>query len=139
MNLLLNIILMFVFIFLSLIIGVPGTGNNNPIKNKAYLFFGIFIFQLLIDLVEKIRNKCKVEIRDLIQRGVFIATISVIGYSIYIDLSLIESTKTYLKKVATNRVYSSGAISITISLFTLGIRLLEFLIKGANNDCVRYV
>ena len=43
-----------IYIYLSIIIGVPGTDKINLLKNKIILFTGIFIFELIINSFNKI-------------------------------------------------------------------------------------
>ena len=53
MQILSTLILQFIFIYLSLIIGVPGADKYNVFKNKLILFCGIFVFE------EHKKIKCK--------------------------------------------------------------------------------
>ena len=66
MQILSTLILQFIFIYLSLIIGVPGTDNYNIFKNKLILFCGIFIFETIIKALYKSRNHCKNNFKNFI-------------------------------------------------------------------------
>ena len=56
MQLLSILLLQFTYIYLSIIIGVPGTDKINLLKNKIILFTGIFIFELIINSFNKKYN-----------------------------------------------------------------------------------
>ena len=65
MQVLSTLILQFLFIYLSLIVGVPGTDEHNIMKNKWILFSGIFGFQTLIKSVRKVRVGCRLSLKKL--------------------------------------------------------------------------
>ena len=98
MQVLSTLILQFIFIYLSLIIGVPGSDKYNVFKNKLILFCGIFVFETIIKSVSKTRNRCKTSLKKLIIDSFFISMLAIVGYSFYIDMSLLESTKSMFIK-----------------------------------------
>ena len=135
MQILSSLILQFIFIYLSLIIGVPGTDQYNILKNKLVLFSGIFIFQTLIKSISKARSGCKVSLNNLLVDSFFISTLSIVGYSFYIDLSLIDSTKHVFKKFSNDPYMSSLAISSIITALILFVTIIQFLVKGSIDEC----
>ena len=135
MQILSSLILQFIFIYLSLIIGVPGTDQYNILKNKLVLFSGIFIFQTLIKSISKARSGCKVSLKNLLVDSFFISTLSIVGYSFYIDLSLIDSTKHVFKKFSNDPSMSSLAISSIITALILFVTIIQFLVKGSIDEC----
>ena len=135
MNLLFNILFIFLFIYISLLIGIPGTSNDNLIKNKIYLFGGIFIFQLIINFIKKYKKKCKNNIKHIINDGILVATLSIIGYSLYIDLITMNLTREYFRKLSNNRQFTSFIISSVICIFIMSIKILQMVIKSEYTEC----
>ena len=61
-----------------------------------YLFFGIIFFQFILNLFAEFNKKrsCdKKKMSDLIRDSFEVGIVSIVGYSIYIDLLLMNSTK----------------------------------------------
>lgn len=135
MQVLSTLILQFLFIYLSLIVGVPGTDEHNIMKNKLILFSGIFVFQTLIKSVSKVRVGCRLSLKKLLLDSCMIALVSVVGYSFYIDLSIMDSTKELFSKLVNNQHLSALAISGIITGFILAIRILQILIRGSIDEC----
>ncbi len=135
MQILSTLILQFIFIYLSLIIGVPGTDKYNIMKNKLILFSGIFIFQTLIKSISRVRVGCKVSLKNLLIDSFLVGLVSVVGYSFYIDLSLVNSTKSLYNQFSSNPQISALAISGIITGFILAIRISQILIRGTIDEC----
>lgn len=135
MQVLSTLILQFIFIYLSLIIGVPGTDKYNIMKNKLILFSGIFIFQTLIKSISRVRIGCKVSLKNILIDSFLVGLVSVVGYSFYIDLSLVNSTKSLYNQFSSNPQMSALAISGIITGFVLAIRIVQILIQGTIDEC----
>ncbi len=136
MNIITNTLLLFVFIYISLIIGVPGLEHANLIKDKIFLFCGIFIFQLLLKSIYKMRNKCKnIDIKSIIQESFFVAMLSVIGFSLYIDLLNMENTRPYIVSFIGNPNSHSFIISSIICSFILTSLVFNIIITGKKDEC----
>ena len=135
MQVLSTLILQFIFIYLSLIIGVPGTDKYNIMKNKLILFSGIFIFQTLIKSISRVRIGCKVSLKNILIDSFLVGLVSVVGYSFYIDLSLVNSTKSLYNQFSSNPQMSALATSGIITGFVLAIRIVQILIQGTIDEC----
>jgi len=135
MQVLSTLILQFLFIYLSLIVGVPGTDEHNIMKNKLILFSGIFVFQTLIKSVSKVRVGCRLSLKKLLLDSCMVALVSVVGYSFYIDLSIMDSTKELFSKFSKNGQLSALAISGIITGFILAIRIMQILVRGSIDEC----
>ena len=134
MQILSTLILQFIFIYLSLIIGVPGTDNYNIFKNKLILFCGIFIFETIIKALYKSRNQCNNNFKNFITDSFLISILSIVGYSFYIDLSLLETTKDFFFKSSNDPNLSALLISGIICSLILLVRTIQ-LITRTNNEC----
>ena len=122
MNLFTNIALVFVFIFLSIIIGLPDfTHNDNLIKNKMFLFIGIFAFQFLIKSIYKLKNKGtkNINIKCIFNEAVLVALFSIIGMSLYFDILNIENYRNNITSYIDIENINSRTflISLIISIF----------------------
>jgi membrane protease YdiL (CAAX protease family) len=135
MNVLKNILLLFVFIFVSIVIGVPGLEANNLIKSKIYLFGGVMIFQLLLKSMYKLRYKCKTDLKTLINEAIITAILSVVGFSIFIDLINMESTRDMIVPYLENKNTQSLIIASIISMFVLASKIIEIIITGQRDEC----
>ena len=134
MQILSTLILQFIFIYLSLSIGVPGTDHYNIFKNKLILFCGIFIFEIIIKALYKSRNHCKNNFKNFITDSFLISILSIVGYSFYIDLSLLETTKDFFSKSSNDPNLSALLISGIICSLILLVRTIQ-LITRTNNEC----
>lgn len=134
MQLLTTLLLQFIFIYIALLIGVPGTTKYNILINKVILFLGIFIFQILIKSINSIKKKCNTSIKKLLFNSFYIAVLSVVGYSLYIDLSLMKNTKIFFNKINSNNYYSSIVISTIICSLIFIFNIFSLLLDGYD-DC----
>jgi len=125
MNLISKLIILYIFIYLSiLIVNKQNNKSNNIIKNKLYLFFGIVIFQFILNLFTEFNKKrnCdkKKKINDLLADSFEVGIISIVGYSIYIDLLLMNSTKNiilpYIGTPSKNSMTMSCIILLLVSI-----------------------
>lgn len=119
MNLLLKLIIFYIFLFLSIVSGIGSKDKNNIIKNKLYLFAGVFIFQFVLNIIDDYTKtgKAHTQINKIIDDSLQIATTSVIGYSIYIDLLLMDSTKKWIAPYIGSKAKNSFSISFIIISF----------------------
>ena len=134
MQILSNLILQFIFIYISLIIGVPGTDKYNIFKNKLILFCGIFIFEIIIKALYKYKNECKNNFKNFMIDSFFISTLSIVGYSFYIDLSLLDTTKDLFYKSSNDPNLSALLISGIICSLIFLVRTIQ-LITRTGNEC----
>jgi hypothetical protein len=127
------LLLQFIYIYLSIIIGVPGTDKINVLKNKIILFTGIFIFELIINSFnnrKKINNN-----HNIFYDSIFFAVLSVVGYSFYIDLSIMENTKEIFKKINSDFNLNAITISLIISILILIFKVLKLLTPNYKKQC----
>jgi hypothetical protein len=138
MNIIFNIILIYFFIFICLIIGIPGTNKENIIQNKIVLFIGVFFIQLFLIMFSKYSNKCRITIKKIANHSIFNGLISIIAYSIYIDLITMNSTKYLMTDILKSKYKRSGLLSaiITLSIFTINI--FKKIIGSEPYKCYKY-
>jgi len=131
-------ILQFIFIFLSLIIEIPGLDKYNILKNKLILFCGIFIFQTVINTISKIRSRCTIRPADMINDSFFVSLLSIIGYSIYIDLLTMNNTRKLIQPYLRNKHLTAFIISIVIVTFIFFIKIFKFVV-GGQEECSKNI
>ena len=134
MQILSTLILQFIFIYLSLLIGVPGSDKYNVLKNKLILFCGIFVFEIIIKAVSKSTIYCKKSLKNLITDSFLISILSIVGYSFYIDMSLLQSTKILFFKSSNDPNLSALLISGIICSLILLVRTIQLITK-TNYEC----
>tara|TARA_B100000902_G_C26846006_1_gene685768 strand:+ start:211 stop:648 length:438 start_codon:yes stop_codon:yes gene_type:complete len=135
MNILFNIILIYFFLFIAFIIGVPGTNKYNIIQNKLILFIGIFLLQFILLIINKITNNCKVPFKKLAQHSIYNSLISVIAYSIYIDLITMNTTKEYMNSVIESKYLRAGLLSAIISSSLFVNNFFRIIIGSDSYKC----
>ena len=130
MQLLSILLLQFIYIYLSIIIGVPGTDKINLLKNKIILFTGIFIFELIINSFNKSYNN-----NNIFYDSIFFAILSIVGYSFYIDLSIMDNTKLLFQKINSDLNLNAITISLIISILILVFKTFKLLTKSSKKEC----
>ena len=137
MQLLTTTVLQFIFMFLALIIGVPGSSKNNLLKNKLLLFCGFFIFQIVINSVTNTQKNCNTNISNIFNDSLFVALLSIIGYSIYIDLVTMKATQNLISPYLQNNHLSSLLITGIVVSFIFFVKIFQIVFIGkeqcANN------
>ena len=130
MQLLSILLLQFIYIYLSIIIGVPGTDKINLLKNKIILFTGIFIFELIINSFSKNYNN-----NNIFYDSIFFAILSIVGYSFYIDLSIMDNTKSFFQKINSDLNLNAITISLIISILILVFKTFKLLTQSSKKEC----
>lgn len=132
MNTLSNVLILMIFIYVALIVGVPGTSTNNVLRQKFFLFAGITIFQFLLHVVTQIRKnpEKRVKINDMISDSVQTASAAVIGFSVYVDLVSMGWSKIMMEPYLGTRHKNSLVITLTIISFVGFLKVF----KSITND-----
>ena len=135
MQLLITAVLQFMFMFISLIIGVPGSSENNILKNKLLLFSGFFIFQIIVNFINMTQKKCETKLSNVFNDSFFVALLSIIGYSIYIDLVTMKSTQNLVFPYLQNNHLSSLLITGIVVSFIFFIKIFQLVFTGGE-QCI---
>lgn len=131
MQLLSILLLQFIYIYLSIIIGVPGTDKINLLKNKIILFTGIFVFELVINSFGNKKN----DNQNIFYDSIFFSILSIVGYSFYIDLSIMDSTKQLFQKINSDFNLNAITISLIVSILILIFKVLKLLTNTNKKQC----
>jgi len=132
MNTLSNLLIMLIFVYVSLVVGVPGTNTDNILRQKFFLFAGITIFQFLLHVVTQIKKnpEKRTKVNQMISDSVQTASAAVIGFSIYVDLTSMTWSKPLIEPYLGTRHKNSLVISLTVLSF---VSLLK-IFKSITND-----
>ncbi len=139
MNIFTNLIFTFVFLNIITYFNFPNINNDSYIKHKLMIFLAVFFFQISLSIIAKIKNNCKIVLKDIIQDSLMKAIFAVLGYSIYIDLIAMEGTKGYIKDNVNSDVLPI-LVSMVIVLFLAIAKTLEVMFANPPVDlCVKQV
>ena len=133
MTLLIKVALQFIFIFVSIMIGLSSLQSNNNFNNKIILFIGILIFQLIINLVGKYRKECDLRMKVIMMKSINNSLFSILGFSIYLDLVL--NNCGIIKSIGSTNIGKAFLISFIITLTIYTIATLENIIMGYPINC----
>ena len=86
MNTLTNIFFVFIFVFMILFYKIFDINDKNYLLHKVIIFSALFVYQYVVLLISKFKNKCRIDYNDILKQSIETATIGIIGYSIYNDL-----------------------------------------------------
>lgn len=137
MNIVSNSLLIAVFVFILLLVGIPGLDNKNLIQNKAFLFMSLFVFQLLMKSIFKLRQGCtNTNTQTVMGDALLVATSTIIGYSIFIDLLNMEYTRELVVKYTENRYSHALVIAFIIAATCFVAKLAARVIAGVKDECL---
>lgn len=136
MNVFINIFFIFIYIFTILFFKMPDVNDTNYLAHKVILFCLVFVYQVLLILLAKIKSKCKIEAVDIVYTGIETATIAVIGYSLFIDLqqyNLPVLDNIYLTNHTTH-LYIAFIITLLLSF----VNSMKLLFGFDPYGCIKY-
>ena len=137
MNLFTNLLFTFIFLNIMIYFKFPNINNDSYVQNKFMLFVSVFLFQIATPVIINIKNECKIIFKDIVQNSLMQAIFAVIGYSIYIDLIIMGSTKEYMKSIV-NPAISPIVVSMVIIFFMATVKFAEMSLTNKFKDsCIK--
>ena len=124
MNIFINILFLFIYLYSLFFFQIPNLSESNPIINKLFIFIAVFVFQFCLTLIEKIKLKCKIEMERIVNECLIIGLLAVLGYSIYNDLTylnIIDNSSLMMQNKKINYLY----VTLIIILFVCSIQLIK--------------
>ena len=91
MNVLIHLLILFIFIFALLMMNIPQINDDEFIQQKLYIFVGIFLFEFIIGIISAIFKKCVVNISKIARSSLQSAFLAVIATAIYNDLDRLDN------------------------------------------------
>lgn len=135
MHLLIHILIIFIFVLALLFLNFPKLQDDDYLKQKLYIFCGLFILEFILSLVTTIYQKCIIDIGKIVRESFQSALLGVVGYAIYTDLVWkgVSWTKdqTYIVKKLT--------LSILITALVSGGYLINSFFSPGLNDCLNTI
>ena len=135
MNIFTDLLFLFIFVYSMLFFKIPDVETDNYIYHKLIFFVTIFLFTFVSQILMKLRNDCTIVAREIFNKSLEVAISGLIGYSLYIDLTIMESTKEYM--VGYSRYILYLMIAITIILFIGIVKIVKLLFNYNENECVK--
>jgi len=117
MKIFIDPLFLYLFVFALLYLKIPNVETDNYITHKILLFLGILIFDFALQLIKRIRSSCIVKTDEVFSESIKTALYGIIGYSLYIDTTIMTSTKDYLMNY--NCSYNQKIAIITVFIITI--------------------
>lgn len=129
MNLFTELLLIFVFIYVLIIYKFPNTATDNYILQKLAFFILLFCFYFVIQMINLLYNGCKINMHDVLLNCLYVAVSGVLGYTLYVDLSLMSCSKEQFNQYIshTSPYMSALMITLSITLFITFVKVIALL------------
>ena len=134
MNIIINIILLFIYLYGLIGLGVPNIYNDNLVLHKAVIMFSIFAIQFTILLGEKIIRQCKIDASDIAFNSFMTSLIGIIGYSLFTDIKFMNMAHAVRIKKSIYSLYIVIAITMVILLY----KLFSIAFNNQYQGCDKY-
>lgn len=138
MNIILNILFIFLFLYSILYFRIPNVNNDKYIFHKFVIFVAIFCFQFVLLLLSKIKNKCKIDMTQLLQNSFETALYGIVGYSIYNDIAFMNLRKYPGEMFYINPAVSYLLITISITMFVSINKMVHLAMDRNYQRCLVY-
>uniref|UniRef100_A0A6C0LRN5 Uncharacterized protein n=1 Tax=viral metagenome TaxID=1070528 RepID=A0A6C0LRN5_9ZZZZ len=122
MNVIIHLLILFIFIVTILILNIPKINEKNNISMKIYIFISIFLFEFFVDIFNTVTKKCVINLNKITRASLQAALIAVVAYSIYIDV--LQSSNSFVTHFNSNK-----SRKIIIAIFITVFLLFNYLIE----------
>jgi hypothetical protein len=126
MNTFIDIIFLFVYLFTMFFFGIPDVANDNYIGHKIILFVSLFIYNFALNFIKSIFSKNNNNI-DIFNDSFQIAVAGIIGYSLFIDLTIMDSTYEFMNSICSSENMLYLTITIVMILFISLVKIFKLL------------
>jgi hypothetical protein len=128
MNIFTDIFFLFIYLTLLFYFKFPDITNNNYIFHKLIIFISVFVFRFVIELIKKIKNKCKVDPLEILKESLLYSLFNIVGYSIYIDLMYMNVCSNYNINInSDNQRFLIASLIMTIFTMLISAGKLLFI------------
>jgi len=128
-----RIIILFLFTAILVSYNIPKISRDSHVSFKIYIFFGIFLFELLSGIFIRMYNTQIVDTEQIIRQSITSGLIGVVAYSIYTDLTTdCKSSTRSFSDDGLGSKHTSEPITDTINKQNLLIALLITFGIGIN-------
>lgn len=135
MNTLIDILLLFGFLYVIFLFKFPNIENTNYLYNKFLVFVLIFLFNFMVQFITKIISGCNILYDEIIGKSLEVALYGVIGYSIFVDLSIMNGTKTYIQSFGKSSYSLYLVAAIVVIAFIAMMKTFKLLLSTNEYVC----
>ena len=136
MNIFTDVLFLFVYIFALLYFRIPDVINNNYLTHKFFLFVAIFGYYYVVNIIKKIKYKCKINPYDILTQSLNTSLFCILGYSLYVDMLYMDNTKSYFGDISTvDPTKRFIVISLIITTFIMMIYLVKMMFVTDSEYC----
>lgn len=129
MHVLLNLLYLFLFVFMALHFKIPDILNGQHVIHKLIIFISLFVFQFIIMVISRILNGCTVNLKDIALNALLVAASGVIGYSVFNDMLYMGTLSKYnIDKLSNTVLYLN--VTVIILMFITFVKIMELLINS---------
>jgi hypothetical protein len=137
MNIFTDMLFLSIYLFVMLYFQLPDVNlNDNYLMHKIILFVDAFCFYYAIQLIKKIKNKCKINPYEILQQSIMMGLYVAIGYSVFVDLLHMSWSQPYTGDIAmygVNKKYFT-IITVIVTLVTM-IQMIGTLFIKSCDTC----
>lgn len=134
MNIIINIFLLFLYLYGILGLSITNIYNNNMILHKFVILLCTFIFQFLLLLFEKVIWKCKVDLAEIAFNSFMTGLVSVVGYSFFTDIRFMKIFKPMPIKKSVYALFVVVAITVVVLIY----KLFSLAMNANYQKCDKY-
>lgn len=120
-------------------LNIPGLENDDFIKQKLYIFTGVFMFEFIVSLISTVASQCIVDLGKIAKNSLLTALLATIAYSVYNDL--IWSSNPWIADLNDSSTQNL-AIAVLIIVFIAMGYFIDMLFTGISpnmNDCINTI
>lgn len=136
MNIVINLIVLFIFLNLMFFMEIPNLTVDDFIFHKIILFLMIGVFQFLQKVIMNMYARCIIDIKNLAEESLFDGGIAVIGYSLVLDLIHMSSTSYMVTPYVFNSLWKNVFVSLSIIVFMLLTKVIKLTFGYRPNKCI---
>lgn len=139
MHLFIHLVILFIFVYALLMLNIPQIEENSYIKMKMYLFFGVFVFEFIVNIIIALFQRCIINVGKIARDSLFSALVAIVGYSVYNDL--IWSSNSLINDQVSNATKKLTITTIIIAFISLGY-FMEIMFSNSIpgiNDCLNNI
>ena len=134
MNILISMVITFIYLGAILYFGIPDINDGKYIQQKAILFIMMFVFQFFLLLFYKLVKRCNIDINRIATNSLRTSTMAIIGYSLYQDMTTMESAKGLIEN---KHVGKNIVVSAVVVIFIMAMRVIELLFRDDTEECMK--
>jgi len=135
MYILVNILFLIIFLFSLFFFNIPDINNSNYITHKIIIAIALFITQFILLVISKIKNKCKIDINEILMDSLQVSLTGFIAYTIYTDYIYRYQLVPYAN---IDKHYHNIILALIITFAIATVKIIRTLINPEYMKCQLY-